>query len=205
MSLSVILTAFILVVPVELPDKTFVATLVLATRYRPLLVWIVVGLAFGVQTLVAVTLGRVIAELPHRPVSAVAAALFLIGGVVLLRGARRADEEEAETEAEFAGKGRATATGLRAVTTSFAILFVAEWGDLSQLLTAGLVVRGGHPASVFVGAWAGLLFVSGVGALAGRWLLGRVRLATIRRVGGVLCLLLAALTALQVFGVDLSP
>ncbi len=88
MSLSVILTAFILIVPVELPDKTFVATLVLATRYRPLLVWIGVGLAFVVQTLVAVTFGRVIAELPHRPVTAVAAVLFLVGGVVLLRGAR---------------------------------------------------------------------------------------------------------------------
>jgi putative Ca2+/H+ antiporter (TMEM165/GDT1 family) len=203
MSLSVILTAFVLVVPIELPDKTFVATLVLATRYRPLAVWIGVGLAFAVQTLVAVTLGRAVAALPHRPVSAVAAALFLVGGVILLHGARRADQEEAETEAEYADKARSPATGLRAVTTSFVILFVAEWGDLSQLLTAGLVVRGGHPVSVFVGAWAGLLLVSAVGAVAGRWLLGRVRLATIRRVGGVLCLVLAAITALQTVGLDL--
>jgi Ca2+/H+ antiporter, TMEM165/GDT1 family len=196
-------TAFALVVPVELPDKTFVATLVLATRYRPLAVWIGVGLAFGVQTLVAVTLGRVIAELPHRPVAAVAAITFLVGGVVLLRGAGRAAEEEAETEAEFASKGAASATGLRAVTTSFVVLFVAEWGDLSQLLTAGLVARGGHPVSVFVGAWAGLLCVSALGAIAGRWLLRRMSLATIRRVGGGLCLLLAAITSLQVVGVDL--
>ena len=203
MSLSVVLTAFVLVVPVELPDKTFVATLVLATRYRPLAVWVGVGLAFAVQTLVAVTLGRAIAELPHRPVTAVAAALFFVGGVILLRGAGRADEEEAETEAEFAGKARASATGLRAVTTSFLILFVAEWGDLSQLLTAGLVVRGGHPVSVFAGAWAALLLVSAVGAAAGRWLLRRMRLATIRRVGGGLCLLLAAITALQAAGMSL--
>ena len=203
MSLSVILTAFILIVPVELPDKTFVATLVLATRYRPLLVWVGVGLAFAVQTLVAVTLGRVIAELPHRPITAVAAALFLVGGIVLLSGAGRADEEEAETEEEFAGKTKAGVTGLRAVTASFLVLFVAEWGDLSQLLTAGLVVRGGHPVSVFVGAWAGLLLVSGVGAVAGRWLLGRMRLSTIRRVGGSVCILLATITALQAAGVDL--
>ena len=39
---------------VELPDKTFIATLVLATRFRPLFVWIGVSLAFLVQTLVAV-------------------------------------------------------------------------------------------------------------------------------------------------------
>jgi putative Ca2+/H+ antiporter (TMEM165/GDT1 family) len=203
MSLSALLTAFILIVPVELPDKTFVATLVLATRYRPLLVWVGVGLAFAVQTVVAVTLGRVIAELPHRPITAVAAALFLVGGIVLLRGAGRADAEEAETEEEFAGKAKVGVTGLRAVTASFLVLFVAEWGDLSQLLTAGLVVRGGHPVSVFIGAWTGLLLVSGVGAVAGRWLLGRMRLSTIRRVGGSVCILLAVVTALQAGGVDL--
>lgn len=204
MSLSVVLTAFILIVPVELPDKTFVATLVLATRYRPLLVWVGVGLAFAVQTLVAVTLGRVIAELPHRPVTAVAAVLFLVGGLVLLRGARAADEEETRTEEEYAGKTRAGVTGVRAVVASFLVLFVAEWGDLSQLLTAGLVVRGGHPVSVFVGAWAALLVVSGVGAVAGRWLLGRMRLATIQRVGGGVCVLLAVVTGLQAFGVDVG-
>jgi putative Ca2+/H+ antiporter (TMEM165/GDT1 family) len=204
MDLSVIITAFVLVVPVELPDKTFVATLVLATRYRPLLVWIGVGLAFGLQTLVAVTLGRAVAALPHRPVTAVAALLFLAGGAYLLVSARHADDDEAETEREFEGKGTATATGLRAVGASFLVLFVAEWGDLSQLLTAGLVVRGGHPVSVFVGAWAGLLLVSGIGAVAGRWLLGRMRLATIRRVGGGLCLLLGAVTGLQAAGLSLG-
>jgi Ca2+/H+ antiporter, TMEM165/GDT1 family len=204
MSLSVIVTAFLLIVPVELPDKTFVATLVLATRYRPLLVWIGVGTAFAVQTLVAVTLGRAIAALPHKPVTAVAAALFLVGGVILLGGARTADEEEAETEREFEGKAAAGITGLRALTTSFVVLFVAEWGDLSQLLTVGLVVRGGHPVSVFVGAWAGLLLVSAVGAVAGRWLLGRMRLSTIRRVGGGLCIVLAVVTGLQTAGVHLG-
>jgi putative Ca2+/H+ antiporter (TMEM165/GDT1 family) len=203
MSLSVILTAFILIVPVELPDKTFVATLVLATRYRPLLVWIGVGLAFGVQTLVAVTLGRVITELPHRPVVAAAAVLFLIGGIVLLRGATKADEDEAETEAEFSGKGRAGVTGLRAITTSFVVLFVAEWGDLSQLLTAAVVVQRGHPVSVFVGAWSALLVVSALGAVAGRLLLRRVKLSTIRRVGGCVCLLFAVLAGLQAAGVDI--
>ena len=204
MDLAVALTALVLIVPVELPDKTFVATLVLATRYRPLAVWVGVGLAFLVQTLVAVTAGGLIAQLPRRPVEVVAAALFAIGGIVLLRGASHADEEEAETEEEFAGKVRnGDTTGLRAVGASFVVLFVAEWGDLSQLLTAGLVVRTKDPVSVFVGAWVGLLLVSALGAAIGRALLGRVRLATIRRVGGGVCLLLALLTALQALGMEL--
>jgi putative Ca2+/H+ antiporter (TMEM165/GDT1 family) len=203
MSLAVALTALLLIVPVELPDKTFIATLVLATRYRPLLVWIGVGLAFGVQTLVAVTAGGLLAELPRRPVEVVAALLFLVGGVFLLRGAGKADEEEAQTEAEFAGRVRVGATGLRAVGASFVVLFVAEWGDLSQLLTAGMVVRTHDPVSVFVGAWLGLLLVSGLGAALGRALLARMRLGTVQRIGACVCLLLAVLTGLQAAGVDL--
>lgn len=202
MDLAVALTALLLIVPVELPDKTFIATLVLATRYRPLLVWIGVGLAFLVQTLVAVTAGGLIARLPHRPVVAVAALLFLIGGVVLLRGAGKADAAEAATEAEFEQKVK-PATGLHAVAASFGILFLAEWGDLSQLLTAGMVVRTKDPVSVFVGAWVGLLLVSALGAVLGRTLLKRMRLSTIQRVGGGVCLLLAALSGLQALGVDL--
>lgn len=202
MDLAVALTALLLIVPVELPDKTFIATLVLATRYRPLLVWIGVGLAFLVQTLVAVTAGGLIARLPHRPVVAVAALLFLIGGVVLLRGAGKADAAETETEAEFAEKVK-PATGLHAVAASFGILFLAEWGDLSQLLTAGMVVRTKDPVSVLVGAWVGLLLVSALGAVLGRTLLKRMRLSTIQRVGGGVCLLLAALSGLQALGVDL--
>ena len=203
MDLAVALTALVLILPVELPDKTFVATLVLATRYRPLLVWIGVGSAFLVQTLVAVTAGGLIARLPHRPVVAFAGLMFLIGGVLLLRGAKRADEEEAETEAEFGARVKGPARGWHVVATSFTVLFVAEWGDLSQLLTAGLVVRTKDPVSVFVGAWVGLLLVSALGAAAGRTLLRYVRLSTVQRVGGVVCLLLAVLSALQVAGVDL--
>lgn len=203
MDLSVALTALALIVPVELPDKTFVATLVLATRYRPLLVWIGVGLAFTVQTAVAVTAGGLLTRLPHRPVVAVAALLFLVGAIVLLRGAGNADAEEAEAEHEFEGKVRPGTTGLRAVGASFGVLFLAEWGDLSQLLTAGMVVRTKDPVSVFVGALLGLLIVSGLGALLGRALLRRVRLSTIRRVGGGLCLVLAVLSGLQALGVEL--
>src|SRR5947209_18351091 len=94
--LIALVTAFLLVVPVELPDKTFVATLVLATRYRAAPVWLGVTAAFGVQCLVAVLAGRLISLLPERPVQIVTAGLFALGGVVLLRSAGRAAEEAQE-------------------------------------------------------------------------------------------------------------
>lgn len=196
-----ILVVFGAIFLVELPDKTFIATLVLATRFRPLFVWIGVSLAFLVQTIVAVSVGGLLAQLPKRPVEIFAAVMFLVGGFILLRGASKADDEERETEEEFSRKGPATALGLRAVLVSFTVLFLAEWGDLSQLLTASMVLRFHQPLSVFLGAFLALAVVSGLGAVLGRALLTRVRLATIRRFGGGLCLVLAALSVLQIVGV----
>ena len=72
---------FLAIFVVELPDKTFLATLVLATKYRPILVWIGVGLAFAVQTTVAVLLGHAVSFLPDDVVQAAAALMFLVGAV----------------------------------------------------------------------------------------------------------------------------
>ncbi len=89
MELSALLVTFGTIFLVELPDKTFLATLVLSTRYRPLLVWIGVGLAFTVQTGVAVLLGSAASFLPDDLVRGLAAVMFLVGALLLLREARR--------------------------------------------------------------------------------------------------------------------
>ena len=78
--------------------------------------------------------------------------------------------------------------GFKVVATSFGVLFLAEWGDLSQLLTAGLAARYHDPLSVFVGSWLALVTVAGLAVILGRTLLRFVRLSTIRRVGAVVCL-----------------
>ncbi len=198
LDLGVVVTTFVPLLLLELPDKTFVATLVLSTRFPPLLAWLGVGLAFFVQCLVAVSAGGLLSRLPERPVAAGAGLLFAVGAVVLWRGSAGADEEEAETEEEFAHKVVGGAHGRRAVGTAFLVIFVAEWGDLSQLFTAGLAARTGDPVSVFVGAWSALLVVSGLAALLGRWLLRRLSLVTVRRVGAGVCTVLAVVTFVQV-------
>src|SRR5947208_13581376 len=182
--LVALVTAFVLVVPVELPDKTFVATLVLATRYNSVPVWTGVTLAFGVQCLVAVLAGRLVSLLPERPVHLVAAAMFAVGAVLLLRSASRAATEEREREQEFERKvGYAKRSGVRAAAASFGVLFLAEWGDLSQLLTAGLVAQGRHPFGVFVGSWAALALISATAVLLGRVLLRYVSLSLVQYIG----------------------
>ncbi|WP_117213044.1 TMEM165/GDT1 family protein [Allorhizocola rhizosphaerae] len=190
------LLAFVAIFPVELPDKTFVATLVLSTRYPPMPTWIGVVLAFAVQCVIAVLAGHLLSQLPTRPVQFAAAALFAIGAVVLARGARRADAEEKSQEEEYQTKlsERAPKRGWRAVGTSFLVLFTAEWGDLSQLVIAGLVASGRDPVATGLGGLVALATVSGLAVLLGRWLLQRVRLSLIRFVGAGVCAVLAGVT-----------
>ncbi|MQA35762.1 TMEM165/GDT1 family protein, partial [Modestobacter roseus] len=173
---SVILTAFVLVLPVELPDKTLFATLVLATRFPALPVFTGVATAFGLQVAIAVTAGSLLSLLPEALVSGVVAVLFVVGAVLLWRSAAEGPEDADDAAA------REQTSFLRAAAISFGVLFAAEWGDLSQLATAGLAARYEEPLSVFLGSWAALLVVSGLAAFLGRKLADRLPVAVIRRV-----------------------
>ncbi len=188
MDLAVIGLTFLAIFVVELPDKTFLATLVLATRYRPVLVWIGVSLAFLVQTLVAVALGQAVSFLPERAVHAAAGVMFVVGAVILVREGRSHQAAEGE---EIATKD---VHGLRAVLASFVVLFAAEWGDLSQLLTISLVAKYAEPVSVFAGALGALVIVSGLAVVAGRQLQRFVKLHVLHYVGAGVCLVLAGIT-----------
>jgi Ca2+/H+ antiporter, TMEM165/GDT1 family len=180
---------FLAIFVVELPDKTFLATLVLATKYRPILVWIGVGLAFTVQTVVAVLLGHAVSFLPDDVVHAAAALMFLAGAIILIREGR---SHQANEGADIETKD---VHGLQAVIASFLVLFAAEWGDLSQLLTISLVAKYEDPISVFVGALGALLVVSGLAVVAGRQLQRFVKLHVLHYIGAGVCLVLAAVTA----------
>jgi Ca2+/H+ antiporter, TMEM165/GDT1 family len=199
MDLAVIAITFGAIFVVELPDKTFIAALVLSTRYKALAVWVGVGLAFMVQTLVAVTVGAIVTELvPERIIRLVTLAIFLIGAAVLFRTAPGADAEEIEQEEEYTAVAAQERTGLRAVAASFVVLFAAEWGDLSQILTINFVARFDDHVDVFLGAWAALLTVSGLAVLMGRVLLRYMKLSLLHYIGAAVCLVLAAWTLYEV-------
>lgn len=192
-------TAFAAIAPVELPDKTFVATLVLTTRYRPLPVWLGVASAFAVHSAVAVAAGGLVGLLPPLPVRLAAAGLFAVGAVVMLRTARRAGAQEKEQEQQYAERIGSARRGWAAYGASFLLLFTAEWGDLSQLFTMGLVASGEPPVAVFVGAWGALAVVSGAAVLVGRWLVRKIRLSIVRYLAAAVCAGLAVLTAVSAF------
>jgi Ca2+/H+ antiporter, TMEM165/GDT1 family len=182
-----IAVAFGVILLAELPDKTMIATVILAGRYRRLPVWLGVSAALGVQAAVAVAAGGLLSLLPQRITLALTAALFGVGAVLMITSglrSRHAPTSDIEATTKASGFWRIAAI-------SFGLLFLAEWGDLSQLFTAGLAAQTGAPVSVFIGAWAALLTVSGLGVLLGTWLSDRVPLWLLRLGSGIV---LAGLT-----------
>lgn len=203
LDLAVVLATFLVIFPAELPDKSFIATLVLATRFPRVWVWLGASFAFGIQMVIAVAAGQLLSLLPERLVQGVTAVLFAVGAVLLVRAGLRARDAEADEEAQEAAEvdrvvaQRGGSGALAAFATTFAIIFTAEWGDLTQLITAGQAARTGAPLSVFLGAWLALTAVAGFGVLVGDWLQKRVPLWRIGIIGGVVLAILATVTVVE--------
>jgi putative Ca2+/H+ antiporter (TMEM165/GDT1 family) len=164
-------------------------------------VWLGTAAAFFVQVLIAVAAGGLLALAPQRLVLGITFVLFAVGAFVMIKGglssraAEQAEEQDEEDEITTKAEAQNPTSAVRVFVTSFVILFTAEWGDLSQLLTAGLAARTGEPLSVFIGSWSALLIVSGIAVLIGSWLRTRVPIWRIRLVSGAILTALALWTA----------
>jgi len=194
MSLAVAAIAFGVVFLAELPDKSMIASLVLGTRYRPLYVWIGAASAFAVHVVIAVAAGGVLSLLPHRLVETIVSALFLIGAAILLFRNESAEEEAGAESAESAPEV-VVPTMWRVVSLSFVVIFIGEWGDITQIATANLAAKYDDRLGVGVGAVLGLWSVVAIGVVAGSKLVERVPLALVRRITGVILAALGVLSA----------
>jgi Ca2+/H+ antiporter, TMEM165/GDT1 family len=180
---------FVVVFPAELPDKTMVASVVLVTRFRrPSAVWVGASAAFTIHVAVAVTAGTLLTALPTRLVQFAVAALFALGAVIVLRSSSEEPEHDLEVAAPQVG------TWWRAAGVSFTVVLVAEWGDLTQLLTAGLAAASDAPLMVALGAVVALWSVAGLAALLGRALAERVPVTLLRRIAATVFAVLAVVT-----------
>lgn len=190
-----LLATFGLIFVAELPDKTMMATLVLSSRYRALPVLVGVCAAFLVQTVIAVAAGGLLRLLPEQAVLAVVAILFAVGAVLLYRESMADDDDDENAE------GKAVTGFGRIALTSFLVLFVAEWGDASQLGTAALSARYGDPLAVFIGAFAALVTIATIAVLLGRVIVRYVALKWIQRGAAVLFAVFAVIAGYEaIFG-----
>jgi Ca2+/H+ antiporter, TMEM165/GDT1 family len=190
--LAVVLTTFVVIFPAELPDKSLFASLVLGTRFWPLPVFCGVAAAFAVHVVIAVTIGGVFALLPERLVLFVVAALFAGGSALLLFGREDDDPEAAEATRVVSDQRPA-----RVALASFGVVFLGEWGDITQITTANLAARYGDPLSVGVGALLALWSVAALALTVGRGLVQRVPTRLVRRLTGVVLALLAVVTLVE--------
>ena len=181
--LPVSLSTFTLIALAEIGDKSQLVCMTLAARHRHWPVLLGAAVAFMVLNGLAVAFGAgVAAWVPERVASAVVALLFLAFGIHALR-AGEAEEDEVE---ERPGHGL--------FLTTLMLIFVAEFGDKTQIAVAGLA-GGLPPLPVWLGATTALVTVSALGVWAGTTLLRRLPLHWLHRLGGGLFLLFAAFAA----------
>ncbi|MFJ3819989.1 MULTISPECIES: TMEM165/GDT1 family protein [Streptomyces] len=180
-SITVLALVFGVVFLAELPDKTALAGLVLGTRYRASYVFAGVAAAFLLHVVLAVAAGSALTLLPQRIVHGITGVLFLGGAAVLLLKKGEDEEEIRRPENQSFWK---------VSTTGFMLILIAEFGDLTQIMTANLAARYDDPLSVGLGAVLALWAVAGLGIVGGKALMKRVPLGLITKIAAAVMALL---------------
>jgi putative Ca2+/H+ antiporter (TMEM165/GDT1 family) len=191
MNLTAAVTTFLAVLPAELPDKTVLACLILSSRYRPWSVFTGAAVAFAAQVVLAVAAGGALSLLPHRAVEALAAAAFAVGAVLLWR---QGSEERAAAD-ENAGRDGMRDGFWPVAATSFFVVFLAEFGDLTQFMTVSLAARYHDPLAVGIGAALALWVAAGAAIVVGWRLLKVIPMKWLTRGAAIIMLALAGTSA----------
>lgn len=191
MSLTAAAATFVAVLPAELPDKTILACLILSSRYRPSVVFGGAATAFLAQVVIAVAAGGALSLLPHNVVEACAAGVFAIGAVLLWMHKEKSEEDDEDSGRDGARSGFWPVFG-----TAFGVVFLAEFGDLTQFLTVSLAARFHDPVSVGIGATLGLWTAAGIAVTVGWRFLKLIPMRWLTRGAAVVMLILAATSAL---------
>ncbi len=143
----------------ELPDKTSLAAMALGSRFQALPVWVGGSLALLAQTVIALVAGRLLGLMPASILKWLEVILFWAFALWMWK---RGTEKEPELGNTSNGSVLARA---------FLLVFVAEFGDLTQVATAVWASRLPHQL-ILVGAAAALALVlaNGISTYSGKQL-----------------------------------
>ncbi len=182
MTVGAFLGIFALMFVLELPDKTMIAIIVMSTRARSLSIFLGAASAFLVQMGIAVGAGGILTLLPVHLKDVIVAVLFLGGGAYLLFVPEKNEEEKGERQ----GERELAGPRFREMVTAFGIVFVAEFGDLTQIQAVNFTIKTHQPLEVYLAGSAALVLVAFLGAYGGQFLQRVVPITWIRRGGGVI-------------------
>lgn len=195
MDFSLILLAFGVIFISELPDKSMVASLILGTKFPSLYVWIGISAAFLVHVLIAVTAGQVLTLLPHVLVESIVASLFLVGAALLFFGHHDIGPKDKNSQ----DKPEPSHGFWKVAATSFSVIFIGEWGDITQIVTANYTAQYHNPLAVAIGATLALWSVAGIAVIAGEKVLDRVPARLLQNIMVAILLIFAIVSFYSAF------
>lgn len=184
MSVGAFLGIFAVMFLLELPDKTMIAIIVMSTKSRSSSIVMGASAAFITQMGIAVGAGGLLTLLPVHVKDVIVAVLFLGGAAYLLLSREETAEEKGASEADR----EHASTRVREVATVYAVIFLAEFGDLTQIQAANFTIKTHAPLEVFLAGSLALVIVSFLGAYGGQLLQRVVPLRWIRWGGGLVFL-----------------
>jgi len=166
--------------------------LALSTRFRKSYVWLGAAAALLAQVFIAVTAGHFMTLLPHRLLALVVGLLFLLGAGLLIFQKDGGEVKRPKFE-------NGTHGFIKVFTTSFIVIFLSEWGDITQIVTANYAAKYHDALGVGIGATAALWTVAALGVLLGSKLIKRVPGQTLQRAAAVILFIFAIISLTVAF------
>lgn len=192
-SIAVLAQTFGIVALAEFGDKTQLAALSFATKYRHSLVFAAMVAGFAVADGAAVVAGEFVFNYaPLNVVRVVAGALFAALGIWTLFSKEDDDGDEIEAKKNHAG--------------TFAMVFgsaaLMELGDKTQLTALGLSAESGQMLMVFLGTVGAMALMTALGIIAGKYIAKHAPKKWIKIGSGALFVIFGVLFLLQAFGIS---
>lgn len=187
-------TAFVLVAFAEVGDKTQVSAIVLASRYRRLPVLFGLMASLSILSLIAVLGGTAIFEIvPAFYVRCAAAFAFVLFALWTFIELWRHEEEERD---RISGRRRLKGS-MQIFSYVFFVIFIAEFGDKTQLATIVLSSSLSEPFFIFLGAVAAFFVVDAPCIYIGKKIAERVNVKYIKIASAVTFLVMGIFFLLE--------
>lgn len=195
MHIGIIALVFGTIFIAELPDKSLFATLILGSRFPSWLVWLGAASAFLIHVIIAVTFGRFLTLLPHRLLETIIAALFLLGAALVLFGKHGLEDRGKHSKLNHLQVHKPWVV----FATAFSVVFIGEWGDITQIVTADYAARYHDALNVGIGATLALWTVAALGVIVGARAITLVPAKVLQRITGLVLLIFGIVSLISAF------
>ncbi|MEO1428002.1 MAG: TMEM165/GDT1 family protein [Cyanobacteria bacterium J06632_19] len=203
--LTAFISGFLLITVSEIGDKTFFIAMILAMQHSRRLVFAGAISALAAMTMLSVGAGQAASLLPDIYIHYAEIALFVIFGIKLLYDSTQMSDEtcdvvvvgEAQEVVEKAEKQIKYQKNIGAILLeAFVLVFVAEWGDRTQIATIALAAEN-NPIGVSIGAILGHAICAAIAVTSGRMLAGQITERQLTAAGGCLFIVFGIFAAIQ--------